>query len=73
MAHSAIRFDLWRYPDGSLHLNYEDSLHGRDVYLIVNPDGTLTHDSLDDDGDDVLVPVGNLYEFLSELWERDGQ
>lgn len=67
-----MEFEFVEYKDGTWHLIFEDSLHGNDVNIRINPDGTFTHCDYEeepeggtiDDLVDRYTPIRNLYDFL---------
>lgn len=63
-----MQLELWMI-DGELRLTYWDSMHGKDRFFILNPDGTAIESKLvGPEFTDERTPI-NLYEALRAMVE----
>lgn len=77
MTRAEYDFQLVEHRDGTINLYFEDSMHGDDILIRVNADGTLAlveteyANEADYEGVETLTPITNVYAYLAGLLGRD--
>lgn len=64
------RLEFFKSADGEISINFEDSMSGQDVYLVVDPGGRVRRKDYDEDADDFVFEATNLYDELIDILER---